>query len=80
MAVRELNQQEVETVAGGLSLGVSLNLDGLLGTVAGLLGTVTGLVGTVVSTATGLLGGVLGTVTGLLGGLLGVVNVSVSCD
>lgn len=73
MAIRELNQQEVETVAGGLSLGVSLNLDGLLG-------TVTGLVGTVVSTATGLLGGVLGTVSGLLGGLLGVVNVSASCD
>ncbi|MBI1980326.1 MAG: hypothetical protein HYS63_01930 [Methylocystis sp.] len=56
--MRELTNEELGVVGGGLDVG-------------GLLGGVTTLVGGVVGTVTGLVSSLLGTVTGLLGGVLG---------
>ncbi|MDD2662870.1 MAG: hypothetical protein PHD19_03825 [Dechloromonas sp.] len=62
MAIRELQQEEIAMVSGGLDLG---------GLLSGLLSPVIGLVGGLLNVVTGLVGGLLQTVTGLLGGLLG---------
>jgi hypothetical protein len=56
--IRELNAAELDEVAGGLSLGLGLNVDasGELAAVSGVIDQVGGLV-------TGLLGGVTGAVS-----------------
>lgn len=63
--MRELTNEELGLVSGGVTVG-GLDLSGLLG---GVIGTVTGLVGTVVGLVTGLVGGLINSLGGLLGGL-----------
>ena len=66
MAIRELNQEEIGAVSGGLDLG------GLLtGILTPVLNLVSGLLTPVLNLVSGLLSTVVGLVSGLLGGLLG---------
>lgn len=75
MTIEVLNRQEIEAVAGGLSLAVgdnpalnlsmSLSPSGLLSLVGGVAGGVLGLVGGLLTGVKGLVG-----VQGLLGGKL----------
>lgn len=62
MAIRELNQEEIGAVSGGLDLG---------GLLTGLLTPVLNLLSPVLNLVSGLLSTVVGLVSGLLGGLLG---------
>ncbi|WP_374277911.1 hypothetical protein [Azonexus sp.] len=62
MAIRELNQEEIGAVSGGLDLG---------GLLTGILTPVLNLLSPVLNLVSGLLSTVVGLVSGLLGGLLG---------
>lgn len=61
MAIRELNQEEIGAVSGGLDLG---------GLLTGILTPVLNLLSPVLNLVSGLLSTVVGLVSGLLGGLL----------
>ncbi|MDR4306831.1 hypothetical protein IHQ68_09390 [Chelatococcus sambhunathii] len=63
--IRELNAAELDDVAGGLSVGLGLNVDA-----SGELAAVSG----VVDQVGGLVGGLLGTVTGALPDVSGGVS------
>lgn len=63
--IRELNAVELEDVAGGLSLGLGLEIDA-----SGELAAVSG----VIDQVGGLVGGLLGTVTGALPSVSGGVS------
>ena len=62
MAIRELNQEEIGAVSGGLDLG---------GLLTGILTPVLDLLSPVLTLVSGLLSTVVGLVSGLLCGLLG---------